>query len=52
MSQTGLGCPRVLGNRPSVSDRSNQGVASDIGDSGGVASGPWSEPRDRPANKP
>lgn len=52
MSQTGPGCSRVLGSRPSVSDKSNQGVANDIGPSGGVASGPWSEPRERPAKKP
>lgn len=52
LSQRGLGCSRVLGNRPSVSDRSNQDVASDIGHNGRVASGPCLEPRERPAKKP
>lgn len=51
LSHTEPGCSRVLGNRPSMSDRSNQDVASDTGHSGRVASGPWSQPRDRPAKK-
>lgn len=41
-----------IGYRPSISDRSNQDVVSDVGHHGRVALAPWSEARDPEAKKP